>query len=202
MAKRPALLPGHWARHSCLDLVNSRWRDHQGSGQAFDRLVSGTWRKAFLGRWDLAPDVRWGPGAEQRLEALRSLVRRLLETFARSQACAPEDLRALNQVMLAAPAARRLEGSGAGYRLVERPLRRDWGWVAAELAASCARVIAEGDPARLKICANPDCTWMFYDDSRNRRRRWCDGGICGNLLKVRRFRARAVVGRGAPGPYV
>ena len=198
MAKAPAPLPGHWARHACLDLVNSRWQDHQGSGQAFDRLVSDTWRQAFLGRRDLAPDVRWGPGVEEQLKSLRSLVRRVLETFARSQACAPEDLRALNQMMLAAPAARRLARSGAGYRLVERPLRRDWDWVAAELAASCARLVAEGDPARLKVCANPDCTWMFYDDSRNRRRRWCDGGICGNLLKVRRFRARAVFDLGRP----
>jgi predicted RNA-binding Zn ribbon-like protein len=198
MAKQPAPLPGHWARHACLDLVNSRWQDHQGSGRAFDRLVSDTWRRAVLDRWDLTPDAPWEPDVEEQLESLRSLVRRLLETSARSQACAPEDLRTLNRVMQAAPTVRRLEETSTGYRLVERPRRRDWDWVAAELAASCARVMAECDPARLKFCANPDCTWMFYDDSRNRRRRWCDGGICGNLLKVRRFRARAVSTSVAP----
>ncbi|MCL6580471.1 MAG: CGNR zinc finger domain-containing protein [Firmicutes bacterium] len=41
-----------------------------------------------------------------------------------------------------------------------------------------------------KVCANADCGWLFYDDSRNRSRRWCDGRYCGNLIKVRRFRAK------------
>jgi predicted RNA-binding Zn ribbon-like protein len=30
---------------------------------------------------------------------------------------------------------------------------------------------------------------MFHDDSTNRSRRWCDQMICGNVVKVRRFRS-------------
>lgn len=30
----------------------------------------------------------------------------------------------------------------------------------------------------------------MYDESRNRTRRWCEAGACGNLLKVRQFRER------------
>jgi predicted RNA-binding Zn ribbon-like protein len=48
----------------------------------------------------------------------------------------------------------------------------------------------EGDPDRLKKCSNADCSWMYYDDSQSMSRRWCTPRVCGNLTKVRRFRAR------------
>jgi predicted RNA-binding Zn ribbon-like protein len=52
---------------------------------------------------------------------------------------------------------------------------------------------AQGDGTweRLKLCANPDCSWAFYDRSRNRQGSWCTMAVCGNRLKNRRFRARA-----------
>jgi predicted RNA-binding Zn ribbon-like protein len=58
----------------------------------------------------------------------------------------------------------------------------------AELAGSCLTLMATGDHRRLKVCGNDACSWMFVDESANRTRRWCDSMICGNLVKVRRFR--------------
>ncbi|MDT3426149.1 putative RNA-binding Zn ribbon-like protein [Paenibacillus forsythiae] len=53
------------------------------------------------------------------------------------------------------------------------------------------REIVEGKkPSRFRICDNPDCRWAYYDDTRNRSKRYCDDKACGNLMKVRRFRAR------------
>jgi predicted RNA-binding Zn ribbon-like protein len=49
---------------------------------------------------------------------------------------------------------------------------------------------AEGSWSRLKLCANPDCGWAFYDRSRNQQGAWCSMATCGNRLKNRRFRAR------------
>ncbi|UOK61501.1 CGNR zinc finger domain-containing protein [Paenibacillus sp. OVF10] len=31
---------------------------------------------------------------------------------------------------------------------------------------------------------------MFYDDTRSRTQKYCDDKMCGNLMKVRRFRAK------------
>jgi len=62
--------------------------------------------------------------------------------------------------------------------------------VLAEVIASAAEVLATGEPMRLKICANPGCTWLFWDESRNLSRRWCDPRTCGNLITVRAFRRR------------
>lgn len=44
--------------------------------------------------------------------------------------------------------------------------------------------------SRLKVCANPDCRWAFYDSSRNRRGSWCDMNVCGSRAKMRIYRSR------------
>jgi predicted RNA-binding Zn ribbon-like protein len=49
---------------------------------------------------------------------------------------------------------------------------------------------ADGTWARLKLCANSECEWAFFDRSRNRQGSWCTMAVCGNRLKNRRFRAR------------
>ncbi len=52
-------------------------------------------------------------------------------------------------------------------------------WSAAELLTS------EGTK-RVGRCADEKCGWLFWDNSRNRSRRWCDMRDCGNRAKVRR----------------
>jgi predicted RNA-binding Zn ribbon-like protein len=51
---------------------------------------------------------------------------------------------------------------------------------------------AESDNAwvRLKLCVADDCELAFYDTSKNRSRRWCAMGVCGNRQKTRSYRAR------------
>jgi predicted RNA-binding Zn ribbon-like protein len=53
-----------------------------------------------------------------------------------------------------------------------------------------ARFVCEYEPARLKHCANPACTMVFYDIGKNNTRRWCTMSICGNRDKVARYRSR------------
>ena len=48
----------------------------------------------------------------------------------------------------------------------------------------------DGSWSRLKLCANPDCEWAFFDRSRNQQGSWCAMETCGNRLKNREFRAR------------
>lgn len=44
--------------------------------------------------------------------------------------------------------------------------------------------------ARIRMCAGPSCGWMFLDQSKNGRRRWCDMQDCGNRAKAKRFYER------------
>src|SRR5918999_1778385 len=55
--------------------------------------------------------------------------------------------------------------------------------------------LRDGSWSRLKTCRN--CGWAFWDESRNRSATWCSMQLCGNRLKVRRYRRRtnSTVGR-------
>ena len=58
------------------------------------------------------------------------------------------------------------------------------------LAATAALAEADGSWQRLKICAAPDCRWVFYDTSRSGAGRWCSMRVCGNRDKTRAYRQR------------
>jgi predicted RNA-binding Zn ribbon-like protein len=49
--------------------------------------------------------------------------------------------------------------------------------------------VADGTWKRLKICADDECGWAFFDASKNQSRNWCEWG-CGNRAKTRSYRAR------------
>ena len=61
--------------------------------------------------------------------------------------------------------------------------------MAAEAAMAFVDVLRAYAFDRLHICAADDCDWVFIDLSKNRSRRYCDGG-CGNRANVAAYRAR------------
>ncbi|MFI7588413.1 CGNR zinc finger domain-containing protein [Spongisporangium articulatum] len=68
-----------------------------------------------------------------------------------------------------------------------QPLAEQMG---AEAAMAVADLIRADDLQRLRICEAPDCEAVLVDLSRNRSRRFCDTGNCGNRLNVAAYRAR------------
>ena len=172
----------------CLDFINSEFRDFRGRWVR-DDLQQPAWLEQFLVKWGLQVDHPPDEATLTTLVALRTLLRSLIEALAKGQIVDQEQA-ALNAFLLKMPLRRHLVKDAAGYRLEMVPLKKDWDWVQAEIAASFAHLLAEQDPKRLKICANPNCRWVFYDESKSRTRLYCTPDKCANLLKVRRFRAR------------
>lgn len=74
--------------------------------------------------------------------------------------------------------------------------------LAADVGMALAEVLRADGPARLRRCEAPDCEAVFVDLSRNRSRRYCDTGNCGNRMHVAAYRARlrAVDGGADEGP--
>ena len=62
--------------------------------------------------------------------------------------------------------------------------------VMVEIAMAWVDVLRQGERARMKRCAADDCEAVLVDFSRNRSKRFCDVGNCGNRMNVRAFRAR------------
>ena len=175
----------------CIDFLNSDWRDWRGSGRAREnRLDSREWLEAFLQKWELAAPLPLEEPIRTELVEMRETMRRIVEKVAAGKEAAPEELAELNRMMALAPEYRRITLADGTYRLEQTSLVEGWEQVMARIAASFADLLAHQDVRRIKICDNPDCQWIYFDESRNRVRRWCDDKACGNLMKVRRFRER------------
>ena len=51
-------------------------------------------------------------------------------------------------------------------------------------------VIRSDEHERIRTCAADDCDAVLVDLSRNRSKRYCDVGNCGNRMNVNAYRAR------------
>ena len=177
-----------------LELLNSDWHDYRGRAADEDRIDSPAWRERFLARCHLPASVAEDAAARRALRDLRTLIRRMTDALRTGRQPAARDVAALNRALAAVPMVRRLTREAGGFRFEFAAAARDLRVVLAEVARSFAEFIAGGDPRRIRLCANPDCRWVFVDASHNRTRRWCEA-TCGNLVKVRRFRARQAAAR-------
>jgi predicted RNA-binding Zn ribbon-like protein len=180
--------PDPLAQECCLDFINSRAANHR-TGEMQDDLGSPRWQEKFLRRHDLELATGVGAPPLAQLARARADLRDLIERWAAGEPVTRADIDRLDR-LVAAPGARRARAGDGTPRIVFEPRRRDWRWVLSEVAVSTVRMLGSGEPARLKVCGNPACTWLFYDQSHNASRRWCDVTLCGNLVKVREFRAR------------
>jgi len=170
--------------------MNSLFRDYTGMGNHEDRLQKPQWVESFLGRWHLDDQRRPSRLTLCELDRLRDLLWRMAEAVVRSRKPRESDFARLNQIIAAARLRRRLNASRGKYEMVISPARRDWTWIQSEIAADFASLLTQPESRRrLKLCANPDCRWIFYDASKNKTRNWCTS-TCGSLINVRRFRER------------
>ena len=58
------------------------------------------------------------------------------------------------------------------------------------IARSAADLLVSDQLPFVRACASKTCEWLFLDQSKNHRKRWCDMTKCGNRAKVRRFYSR------------
>jgi predicted RNA-binding Zn ribbon-like protein len=95
----------------------------------------------------------------------------------------------------------RILGRSAGSRRVEP--RSDGGFVRSFVTVgdvftgllvpvieSAADALVQNEMARVRKCANMKCGRVFFDASRNGKRRWCEMATCGNRAKAARHRQK------------
>ena len=186
-------IPTHPSSYACIDLVNSRFTDYLGRG-VHDRLPMQPWQTWFLRRHGL----RVGRGERMPLQEMRRFrdeLRAVLDKWSAGHRLTAADLRRMNHAIAAAEVRRRVVLDGGVPELHFEPSTHDWSWVMASVASSAVELMASSPPERVKTCANPDCSWMFHDETLNASRRFCSGQPCGNLIRIREFRDRQRRGR-------
>jgi CGNR zinc finger protein len=184
---------GYGRRFGWIDFVNSEYRD--GFGVATDYLGDDGWRAAFLKASSL-PSILRPPFPFAMFKVLRRNLRVAGEQIARGGVLSGPLVKPLNETLSAA-AFRSIRRTPVGYRVGLQPAREDWAWIAAQIVASFGAFLESNQARRLKICPNPGCRWVFFDETKGNTKRWCNDRRCGNRDKVRRHRARHSAGRAA-----
>lgn len=98
------------------------------------------------------------------------------------------------------------------HRALPQLVRHDgWSWhihavepsrplaerLAVESALAVVDLVRADELSRLRICDADDCQAVLVDLSRNRSKRYCDVGNCGNRAHVAAYRARKAARRGS-----
>jgi predicted RNA-binding Zn ribbon-like protein len=191
---------GGISRTLCLDFVNTlsdRPKCAEEKLSTFGDLLEWGRRSSILSDAEsdlLARSAARRPGEADR--ALRRALRfreaayRVFSALAAGERPPPRDATELDRAVVKAFRALRLKADADGFR---------WYWGGAEnaldrvlwpVARSTAELLTSNDRRWVRECAATDCSWLFLDQSRTRRRRWCDMSTCGNREKARRHYRR------------
>lgn len=163
----------------CLDFANTRyWRGQPAPTETLNA-------PADLSGWAKAPKAP-APREFAQALALRETIHRLFDAQAQGKTPTPRDVESLNAALAAAPARTTLRRGKEGY---EWDVDMKSGTALALLAPvlwSAGDLLAGPKLDKVRRCANPECLYLFLDDSRAGKRRWCSMSACGNRAKARR----------------
>ena len=186
----------------CLDLVNTvgNWNDsaHQRDYLAsYDDLV--VWSQQAGTLTELEAQTLRREAAQRPAEAtevlaqaaeLRDTIREVALAVAHDHPIDPEALARLNRFVGELLGASRLVSTVEGLVLMRHDDSTALDRVLWPVVRSAIDLFTSGELRRVRECAGEACGWVFVDASRSGRRRWCDMADCGNVAKVRRYRAR------------
>ena len=186
--------------HPALDFVNSVVALE---GTPIDSLRDGTSLLKWLAASRAVPtslaDAAAGFTPQQldraaaEARALREWFRELLFRWsaAGARGVRPADVERLNAHLARGHLLQSVSRASGGIELRTARDANKPAAIAAELAATCADLLAHYRAEQVRKCENPACTMWFADTKRGPRRRWCSMAICGNRMKVAAYRARS-----------
>lgn len=123
---------------------------------------------------------------------VRAALRVLAERGSTSPKARDEAVAEINRVLGRSTGTRRLEQvAPEQYVRLFVPTGDAFAGLMIPIVESAADALVLDELSRVRRCADPRCTRVFLDTSRNGTRRWCDMGTCGNRAKAARHRARA-----------
>jgi predicted RNA-binding Zn ribbon-like protein len=185
----------------CLDFANTT--SGRGTDQhlehllRFDDLVVWSRRTGLLPADEAAALTAQAAAMPEAAAAVLCRARDLREAlhsmFGATAAHAPVPAAAIasvNGVLTEAMGQARLRTTAHGFA---------WDWRATPpgldrmlwpIAREAAELLVSPALARVKVCPGRECGWLFFDATKNGRRRWCDMRVCGSRDKARRHHHR------------
>jgi len=191
--------PFEWVGgHPALDFCNTVSWGRNGR-HTEERLVRPEDLAVWAARAHLLPGGprtrRPRPASVREVHATRATLHSLFSQLARGRLPDRATLRSFHRRLRRALSS--LEVSPRKRELSWAPARgrASWNPALVEVVWSAAQLATSPEAARIRLCANEACGWLFLDRSRRRNRRWCDMRVCGSRAKARRYYARRVARR-------
>jgi predicted RNA-binding Zn ribbon-like protein len=186
---------------SWLDFVNTddaRRGEHADELLEFESLVA--WLQA-AGLLDLERAtgmlrraVQQPAGAAAALvdaRRVRAALRALAERGLSSAQVRGDAVTEINRVLGRSAGTRRLEmRSDGSFARSFVPVGDAFAGLMIAVVESAADALINGELSRVRRCAGARCARVFYDGTKNGRRRWCDMATCGNRAKAARHRRK------------
>jgi predicted RNA-binding Zn ribbon-like protein len=121
---------------------------------------------------------------------LRELIHSIGVDLANSSRARPKPMDDLVRMHAGCLSRARLIQTGSTFAWVWDPTRSPVEAVLGPVALSALSVLTGSDLSRIKRCPGDHCGWLFFDATKNKRRRWCEMEVCGNRAKQKRRRGR------------
>ena len=181
-------VPHFIANNLALDFVNSVFGTGQERHDCFtdDQSVV-AWLQAagMLSATAEAPPA----GLAAMARELREAAGQLINAARLGQ---PGEHRLVNQILDDGRSTRALawDCARARFAWVERRQGNSASSLLEPVAVALASLLTDGDLRQIRQCEAHDCTLLFLDTTKSKRRRWCSMAACGNRMKVAAFRSR------------
>ena len=122
---------------------------------------------------------------------VRASLRALAERGHSAEKARIDTLTEINRILGRSAGTRRLEPKGdGGFARSFVPIGDAFAGLMIPVVESAADALVIGELARIRRCADGRCPRVFFDGTKNGRRRWCDMATCGNRAKAARHRVR------------
>lgn len=122
---------------------------------------------------------------------IRASLRALAERGALAGEVRVNALGEINRVLGRSAGTRRVEARADGSFVRSFvPVGDAFAGLMIPVVESAADALVTGELVRVRRCADVRCLHVFFDGTKNGRRRWCDMATCGNRAKAARHRRR------------
>ena len=140
-----------------------------------------TWLRAV----GLGHDVAIGTNDLPTIHQLRTVVADAIRPLAHGATPPPSAIEQLNVVLTEIAPSRVIDPRSLAWRWASAASTTD---LFRPVVADAANIITSTRTDRFKHC--PSCDWIFEDQTRNGKRRWCDMADCGSRAKSRDYYQR------------
>ena len=182
----------------CLDFVNT---EPIIRGERLDLLGSFEDLLSWLEIAEVIPPEaarrakRWtksdeGEAVFRQAMRLRATLKDAAERLAAGKPVSQETVKTVNRILASRPVYPQLTQEGKRFvthlvPVADAPLH-----LLVPVAESAAWLLEHGEPSLVRRCENPECVLLFYDTTKNKKRRWCSMDGCGSRAKAMAYYRR------------